>query len=96
MPTTWACSMPTSSTDLDSSINFTSGGVAAQLRFTHKEKSGYFQNLREFLWEKRQVLGIARMYQGKKKVHLALYSGYMFEYEIKMVIKYFIHINFAW
>jgi len=46
MPTTWACSVPTSSTDLGACTNCTSGGVAAQLRFTEKEKCGYFQNLR--------------------------------------------------
>lgn len=51
MPTTWACSMPTSSTDLDSSTNCTSRGVAAQLRFTHKQKRESFQNLGAFTGE---------------------------------------------
>lgn len=51
----------------------------------------------ELLWEnKKQVLDVARKYKGEKKVQLASYSGYTFEYEIKMVIKYFTHINFAW
>lgn len=67
MPTTWACSMPTSSTDLDSSTNCTSGGVAAQLRFTHKEKSGYFQNLRVIREEEEASSRRSKKVQGEKE-----------------------------
>lgn len=67
MPTTWACSMPTSSTDLDSSTNCTSGGVAAQLRFTHKEKSGYFQNLRVVMGEQEASSRRSKKVQGGKE-----------------------------
>lgn len=67
MPTTWTCSMPTPSTDLDSSTNCTSGGVAAQLRFAHKEKSGYFQNLRVVLREEEASSRHNKEVQGEKE-----------------------------
>lgn len=55
------------STDLDSSTNCTSEGVAAQLRFAHKKKSGYFQNLRAVLREEEASSRHSKEVQGEKE-----------------------------
>jgi len=67
MPTTWACSMPTSATDLDSSLNCTSGVAAVQLRFTRHLKRGYFQNLRPVMKQEETSSRHSKKVQGDKE-----------------------------